>query len=274
LKIGLALGSGGARGLAHIVLLEVFEELQILPAIISGSSMGALVGGAFCAGLSTKDIRENLNEIIKSQNTKIWNFPRNFDYLKLLEFIDLGIGRGGILKGDKFIEYYRKILGIDNFSQLKIPLKVVTTNYYTREQSVFDEGELIPPIKASYAVPGLFPPVNINSNLYFDGGMVNPLPFDIISEYVDFTVAIDVSSSLPFKDGDNPPIYETFFSAFQIMQNSILTAKLKTSKPDILIQVKIKNVRMMDFINSTEVLKQAIEFKKELTRKLDKLLTK
>jgi len=274
LKIGIALGSGGARGLAHIVLLEVFEELQISPAIISGSSMGALVGGAFCAGLSTRDIRESLNEILKSESSKIWNISKNFDYFKLLDFLDLGIGQGGILKGDKFYEYYKNRIGVENFNQLKIPLKVVATNYYTREQSIFDEGEILQPIKASYAVPGLLPPVKINNNLYIDGGMVNPLPYDIITDHSDFTIAIDVSSSLPFKDGDNPPLYETFFSSFQIMQNSILSAKLKTARPNILIQVKIKNVRMMDFINSAEVLKQASEFKKELTRKLDKLLTK
>ncbi len=274
-KIGLALGSGGARGLAHIIILQAFEELGVKPAIISGSSIGALFGAAYCAGLSSKDIKENLDEILHTEHAKDWNIYQNRDYLKMLQFVDLGLRKGGIIKGDKFLSYYKQALKISTFEELKIPLKVVATNYYTREQSVFDSGELFAPIKASYSVPGLFSPMKINSNFYVDGGMVNPVPYDIIDHLVDITVAVDIlaPATKPATD-ETPPLFETFFSSFQIMQTSILNTKLRISQPTIMIKTDIQNIRMMEFVKSKRIFKAAEKYKDTLKFKLEKELEK
>ncbi len=272
-KFGLALGSGGARGLAHIVILEAFDELGVRPAIVSGSSIGALIGAAYCAGLSAKEIKEHFNELLHSEPAKILSFYKNSEYLNLLEFIDLGVKKGGLIKGDKFISFYANTLKVNFFEELEIPLKVVATNYFTREQSVFDSGELYAPIKASYSVPGLFAPVLINKNYYADGGMVNPLPYDIIEHLVDFTIAVDITPppSSPNAE-ETPPIFETLFASFQIMQKSILNLKLKISKPDLLINPKIENVRMLEFIKSKHIFSEAEKSKNEVKRFIEQKL--
>ncbi len=273
-KFGLALGSGGARGLAHILALEAFDELGIKPAIISGASIGALFGAAYCAGLSAKEIRESFNSLLHSSG-KFLSFYKNSDYLNLIEYIDIGLKKGGLIKGDKFISYYAETLKIKTFEELKIPLKVVATNYFTREQSVFDSGELYAPIKASYSVPGLFPPVQINNNFYSDGGMVNPVPYDIIEHLVDYTIAIDITPppSSPNTE-DTPPIFETFFASFQIMQNTILNMKLKISQPDLLVNPNIPNVRMLEFIKSEQIFKASEKAKDEVKRFIEKKINK
>jgi NTE family protein len=270
-KFGLVLGSGGARGLAHIVILEAFDELGIKPSIIAGSSIGALIGAAYCAGLSAKEIKERFNELMHSEPARILSFYKNSEYLNLLEYIDLGVKQGGLIKGEKFMAYYSEVLGVKTFEELKIPLKVVTTNYFTREQSIFDSGELFAPIKASYSVPGLFPPVLINKNYYADGGMVNPVPYDIIEHLADYVIAVNIAPppSKPNKE-ETPPIFETLFASFQIMQVSILNAKLKISQPDLLINPKIENVRMLEFVKSKHILKSAEETKEQVKRFIDK----
>ncbi len=272
-KIGLALGSGGARGLAHIVILQAFEELGVKPAIVSGTSIGAIIGAAYCTGLSSKEIKDNLDELLHTEHAKDWDIYKNKDYFKMLQFVDIGLRQGGIIRGDKFLAHYKEVLGVSEFEDLQIPLKVVATNYYSREQSVFDEGELFAPIKASYSVPGLFSPMKINNNFYVDGGMVNPVPFDIIDHLVDITVAVDVLApgSKPATD-ETPPLFETFFSSFQIMQTSIFNTKLKLSQPTILIKTDIQNIRMMEFVKSNRIFKAAAKYKDELKKKLEKEL--
>ncbi len=272
-KIGLALGSGGARGLSHIVVLEAFDELGVKPTIISGSSIGALIGAAYCAGLSAKEIRERFNVLLHTEPAKILGFYKNSEYLNLIKFIDLGAKQGGLIKGDKFISFYSETLKIKTFEELKIPLKVVTTNYFSREQSIFDSGELYAPIKASYSVPGLFAPVLINKNYYADGGMVNPLPYDIIEHLVDFTIAVDITPPpMSPTEEESPPIFETLFASFQIMQKSLLNLKLKISKPDLLINPNIENVRMLEFIKSKNIFAQSKSAKEKVKRFLDKKL--
>ncbi len=274
-KFGLALGSGGARGLSHIVILEAFDELGVRPAIVSGSSIGALIGAAYCAGLTAREIRERFNELLHSEPAKILSFYKNSEYLNLLEFIDLGVKQGGLIKGNKFIAFYAETLKVKTFEELKIPLKVVATNYFTREQSVFDSGELYAPIKASYSVPGLFAPVQINKNYYADGGMVNPLPYDIIEHLVDYTVAVDITPPVTSPETEEtPPIFETLFASFQIMQNSILKIKLKISQPDLIVNPNVGNVRMLEFLKSKYIFDETKKAKEKVKRFIEEKLNK
>ena len=110
MKIGLALGAGGARGLAFIVILEAFEELGIKPSIISGASIGAIVGAAYAAGLDTKQMRAAVDELVETKNGRFWEIYKKSDLIKLLEFIDPNTKSGGILKGEKIINYFNFFL--------------------------------------------------------------------------------------------------------------------------------------------------------------------
>jgi NTE family protein len=274
MKIGLALGAGGARGLAFIVILEAFEELGIKPSIISGASIGAIVGAAYAAGLDTKQMRAAVDELVETKNGRFWEIYKKSDLIKLLEFIDPNTKSGGILKGEKIINYFKSHVKIKKFEELKIPLLVVATNYWEKKQEVLSKGDLLSAVKASYSLPGIFTPVSRNGKLLIDGGMVNPLPFDVISEKCDLTIAIDVSAKLNNKDAGMPPAHEVLFSAFQIMQNSILSAKLMRSTPDILIKTDIKEIRMLEFLKAKEIYKQAVPFKDQLKSKLELVLNK
>ena len=271
-KIGLALGAGGARGLAHITFLEVFEELGIKPSIISGNSIGAIVGAPYAAGLSAKELKEAVNELVFSKKIKFWEIHKKSDIVKMFNFIDPDYSVGGMIKGEKMIKFLHDHMKVDKFEDLQIPLKIVATNYWDKEEVVFEKGDLLQAIKASYSLPGMFTPVKINNTLLMDGGMVNPLPYDLIKNECDITVAIDVSAKKINSEDYVPPAYEVLFSAFQIMQNSIVHEKFKQSQPDILIKTSIEDVRIHEFTKAESIFKQAAKSKDELKQKLEIIL--
>ncbi|MFC2136048.1 patatin-like phospholipase family protein [Bacteroidota bacterium] len=204
-KIGLALGAGGARGLAHIVCLEAFEELGIKPSIISGTSIGAMVGAPYASGISAQQMRDAVKELVFSKNTKFWEIHKKSDIMKMFNFFDPDYKVGGMIKGEKMIKFIHDHMKIDKFEDLQVPLKIVTTNYWNKEEIVFEKGDLLKAIKASYSLPGMFIPVEINGQLLMDGGLVNPLPYDLIEDECDITVAIDVSANKTVMEDSVPP---------------------------------------------------------------------
>jgi len=272
-KIGLALGAGGARGLAHIVILEALEELKIKPAYIAGSSIGAIVGAFYAAGFTTAEMRLILNEIIYGKKSKFWEIHKKSDFIKYFDLLDPTIKTGGLLKGDKMIKFLADRIKASKFNELEIPFKVIVTDYLKKSQLIIDEGDLLSAIRASYALPFLFSPVKREKKLLVDGGMVNPLPFDVLPEDCDIVVALDVSAT---NDAVNkfeiPPSYEILFSAFQIMQSSIINAKLKYVQPDIHIKTNISGVRVHEFMKAEEIFKNAEPYRDELKDKLKILL--
>ena len=271
-KIGLALGAGGARGLAHIKILEAFEELDIKPHIISGSSIGAIVGAAYATGLSVREIKESIEELLISKNLKLTEFYKKSDVFKIIDLLDLSISTTGVFKGDKFIDYFKSKVKTYRFANLEIPLKIVATEYWTKSEHHFTKGNIIDAVRASYALPTLFTPMRIGKGLYMDGGMVNPLPFDIIQEECDFTIGIDVSSKKGINSHQIPSALDSLFASFQIMQNSILSQKLKFSKPDLLIEVDIDNVRMFEFNKVKYIWEKAEKQKEFLKNELIKII--
>ncbi|MBK8946621.1 MAG: patatin-like phospholipase family protein [Ignavibacteriae bacterium] len=271
-KIGITFGSGGARGLAHILMIQAFEELGIKPSIISGSSIGAIVGAAYSSGLTSHEMYDIVFDILRHKNSRFWEIHKKSDITKMFNLIDPGISIGGMLKGDKFVNIISNAIKINNFKDLKIPLKIVATDYWEKKQVILRRGELIPAVRASYSLPGLFAPVNFGEKLLIDGGMVNPLPYDLIKDKCDITIAIDVSANKIKTGNYSPPAWEILFSAFQIMQNSIVTEKLKQSQPDILIKIDIQNVRVHEFYKAENIFQQAIPYKDELKFKIEKLL--
>lgn len=272
-KFGLALGSGGARGLSHILMFEVFEELGIMPSIISGSSIGAIMGASFASGTHSKEIKEVVNDLIFHKNSKFWQLHKKSDYTKMLNYIDFGLKPGGIIKGEKFLKVLREEIKVESFKELKIPLRVIATDYWDHSQVVLKKGDLHKAVVSSFSLPGLLPPVEIDKKLLIDGGMSNPLPYDVIEDKCDFTIAIDVSAKKDKVQNGIPPSYEVLFSAFQIMQNSIVSEKLKRTKPDILISTEIKEIRVHEFMKADSIYSQAKKAKDNLKRVLEKNLT-
>ena len=179
-KIGLALGSGGVRGLSQIGVIKVLEKNNIPIDFISGTSIGALVGGLYAA---TKDI----NEIEK--------LALEIDWKKMLSVLfDPGL-RQGLLRGDKIKENIENYIGKIQFKDLKIPLSVVATDLRTGQVVIFKEGSVSLAIRASISIPLTFQPVKYQDKLLADGGLAMPVPVEPLYKMgANFVIAVDVDN--------------------------------------------------------------------------------
>jgi len=267
-RIGIALGAGGARGLAHIVVLQAFEELRIKPCVISGTSIGAVVGAGYASGLSPAQMMDAVEEIRTTKPGRFGRFYSNSELNFVLAWLDPTVKIGGLIKGERFIKFLSERMQVERFEELKIPFMAVATHFRNREQAVFDKGDLLKAVQASYSMPGLFRPVSIGGDLYVDGGLVNPLPFDVIRPHCDIAVAVDVAVHTTDSHRDSPHAQEVLFSAFQIMQNSVVREKMNQSQPDIYIKVAVSNVRALEFNKTNSIFRQALSSKDELKQKL------
>lgn len=270
--IGIAFGAGGARGIAHLLMIEALEELGLKPSLISGSSIGSIVGAFYAAGFSSKEMREILDQLINPKSDSVFDFLLKSDIVKLFTMFDPQFIKSGFIKGEKFQKYMETHLTVSKFEDLKVPLKIVATDYWKKEEVVFDKGELIAPIKASYSLPGLFTPVKIKNRILVDGGAVNPLPFDLIKKECDITIAIDVTVFKAHDESEIPSTFDSVFTTYQTMQNSIIKERLKYLKPDIYIKPEIYDVRVFDFVKADSIFEQAKPAKDVLKRQLDEVM--
>jgi NTE family protein len=270
--IGLALGGGGARGLAHVLMLEVFDELGIKPRIIAGTSIGAVFGAAYASGLSARLIRAHAEETLSQRFDIVRQLfsARSEPILKILNILPV---RSALLKPDALLELLLPSRIARDFAGLQMPLRVVATDFYGQEQVVLQEGPLRQAVAASMALPALFSPVTIDGRLLMDGGLVNPLPFDVINGEADITVAIDVSGA-PVGPGKHsqPSAFAALMSSTQILQRSIVREKLKARQPDIYIDVDVDEFYVLDFHRFKQVLAASAPAKAQLKRQLERVL--
>lgn len=182
-KIGLALGSGGSRGLAHIGILEILEKNHIPIDYIAGSSMGAVIGGMYAA---TKDI--NLLKQLLSSNSwkKIFDLLTDFSGLT-----------GGLINGNKIATFLKKNLSVKNFNELLIPFSAVATNIETGETEILDKGDFISAIQASFSIPLLFKPLRREGKILVDGGLTQPVPVRTVKKMgADIVIAVNLDNQI------------------------------------------------------------------------------
>ena len=267
-SIALALGGGGARGLAHVLILEVFDELGIRPSFITGTSIGALYGAAYAAGLSAALIRAHTEEILGQRLDLARNLiaARSDPVQKLFRLFSL---RSSLLKPEALLEHILPSRVPRQFADLTIPLAVVATDFYAQDTIVFTEGDLRQAIAASIALPVIFQPVIINNRAFMDGGLVYPIPYDLATGRADVTIAIDVSGA-PRSDPRQmgPGAVEAIVACSQILQRSLVREKLKRTQPDIYIDVDVDAFHVMEFHRFREILAAAQPAKDLLKRKL------
>ncbi|MBA3016829.1 MAG: patatin-like phospholipase family protein [Desulfobacteraceae bacterium] len=267
-KIGIALGAGGARGLAHVLMLEALDELGLKPAYVSGSSIGAIAGVLYCSGMTGKELRELLNTLTVPERNSI----KNVFNLKWLDFIMPQFDGAGLLKAENFINFLFGSISARTFEALDIPLFVVAANFWTREEIILKSGELVSALQASMSLPGIFAPVLMGDQVLIDGGAVNPVPFDILPGDCDLTIAIDVIGHRTAGPGLMPSLRDAIFNTFQIMEKSITREKLRAARPDIYIAPDISDVRVLEFYKAEHVFRQAQPAKDQLKRELEKRL--
>ena len=270
-KIGLALGGGGARGLAHIPILEVFDEMSLQPQCISGTSAGAIVGALYASGMSGAEIRAWVDELIIQDGSPIWEVFQKRQALKSIEFFDLSFQQSGLFKGNRFIKELEKALGKTTFETLNIPLKIVASDYWTSEQVVFESGDLLPAIRASMSLPGVFTPIAVGKRLLVDGGGVNPVPHDILTD-CDVVIAVDVMG-FPADTKQKPPaLFRSVIGMFDIMQNTIIEDRLKASPPNLYLKPDIRGFEILDFNKAEAIYEQTESAVQELQHWLTELL--
>jgi NTE family protein len=241
-SIGLALGGGGARGLCHIAFLKVFDELGIRPKVISGTSIGAVIGSFYAAGLSADEMTNLLERV---------------GFVELTKMMDLNIlSDTALLKGKGVEEFIEENLPVNTFNECRIPLKIVAADFWKREQVIFESGDLIEAIRASMSLPAVFEPVKHEQRVLIDGGAVNPVPYDIIRDDCDICIAIDVSGKRePKKPNALPNMFECVLSTFEIMQDSILRCKNLRDTPHIYIKPDLVNIGVLEFFKYKHILK-------------------
>lgn len=258
-RIGLALGGGGARGFCQIAYLKAMDEMGIRPSVISGTSIGAIIGAFYASGYSGSEMEELLNRIGFRQIQKILD-PALFHPTALLR------GRG-------IEDFLRENLRVRRFEKLAIPLKVVATDFWNRTEVVFDSGNLITAIRASISLPAVFDPVKVRGSVLIDGGAVNPVPYDIIRGDCDILVAIDVSGIRKPKRRDKKPLpLESILTTFEITQDSLMAAKRRSTTPDIYCRPPLVNFGILEFHRADEIMKSAEpdvgRFRRELKKRI------
>lgn len=271
-RVGLALGGGGAKGLAHILMLEVFDQLQIQPYRIAGTSIGAIIGSLYAAGRSGADIRALIERFLvppDASGRQLFSLPES---LRWLDFVDPTLSPGGLLSSDDFIEFLGEQLAVRRFEDLRIPLAVVAADLWSGKPVVLASGELLPAVQASMALPGVFPPVKYRGRELIDGGVANPLPYDVLGDDCDIVVAVDVSGDLERPLNDKPSFLNVLFHGFHIMTENLVAEKLKRQRPSIYIRPDIANVRVLEFYKAAQVFSETAPAQRQLRTALQRKL--
>jgi NTE family protein len=271
-RIGLALGGGGARGLAHILILEVFDELGLKPAMIAGTSIGAIFGGAYALGLSAAEIRERAEEILTNPaeiaRRLFSGTPKDWMQLWTLRPFS-----ASLMNAEKLIHIVLPEAEGAQFEQTVIPFKAATTDYREQKLVTLETGDMAKAIAASMALPSIFRAIEDDGHALADGGLVNPLPYDLLPRDCAAIVAIDVTGHLRLPEDRPPTALEAVLASSQIMQNAIVREKLKADGPDILIRPPVHEFRILEFYKIRAILEAALPIKEELKRGLDAKLS-
>ena len=267
-SFAVALGAGGARGLAHVVVLEAFDEVGIKPAAIAGTSMGAIVGAAYAAGMPAAEIRQHLMRLLRDRSSVMTALIEA--RVGRLTHVVSRLGNPLLMDGERFLKRLWPQAVPERFEDLAIPLWVSATDYTGRAEAVFHAGPLLPAIAGSIAIPGLIQPVRFGEQLLVDGGAVNPLPFDHLIGRADVLVACDVTGEPSLHPTRAPGGFEVMFGTLQIMQGAIVNAKLKIYRPEILVRPAVERFRVLDFREARAILAAAESAKDELKREIER----
>lgn len=248
-KIGLALGSGAAKGLAHIGVLKSLEKNNIPVSYIAASSIGAIMGAHYAR---FKDIKRLEDAVLK------------FDRKKGIELFDFTVV-GGIIKGKKTEAFLSELLENATFKDLSIPLTVVATDFNTAQQVIFNDGNLIKAIRASIAVPAIYQPIYYLDKLLADGGLSNPVPVSVVSAMgADITIAVNLDQIFVENyDTSLPALARMPMHAMDILRHNIALQAMKDANVIITPQNKLRvgligwknifnNEKAMQIINEGE----------------------
>ncbi len=255
-KVALALGGGSARGLAHIGVIKVLLKNDIPIDIISGTSIGALIGGFYAYEL---DI-DKIEDIALSTTNK-----------KMLELLD-PFFNGGLIKGEKIENFLNDHLGGCKFEKLKIPLIVTSTDLHTGDSVYFDKGDLVRAIRASISIPLIFSPIKFKDKYLIDGQVSEPVPVTAaIKKGADFVIAVNLDGQKSFKRGiKSPSMSYVMNKTTKILLYQL--SKSNSEKADVVIDPLIEYYRFVNFSDAKNFIKRGEAAAKKAVPKIKKLL--
>ncbi len=268
LRIGLALGGGSARGLAHIPMLEAFDELGIKPAVIAGCSIGALIGAGYASGMPALEIRARAEKLLNNRFDAA-RYVFGAKRARLRDLLSLR-GLGSLqIKGEKLVDLALPDELPKNIEDTQIPFKVVTTDYDRMEERVITSGNMVKAVAASLAVPGIIVGPRYDGRVHVDGGVTNPVPFNHAREGCDIVVAIDVTGRpRPAKRAHHSNL-ELAVGSLLIMFHQVAELRRALAPPDIYIEPGVENFRGADFFKAREMFEAARPAKDQLKRALE-----
>ena len=279
-RIGVALGSGAARGLAHIGVLQALEAEGLEISFIAGTSMGAFVGGAYAAG----NLARLANDFLA------------FDWKRTVGLLDPVFPRSGLIDGQKLARFLAAYDSRTDLEHLPIRFRAVAADMLTGAEVILDAGNLMDAVRASISVPGVLTPVRRNGRILLDGGLVNPVPVSVVREMgAEYIIAVDVShdviehrlaqlhesatartagagaerlhdalQALHSAAADQfwawlqreplPGIFDVLLSAVYIMQARIAHTNLSHDRPDLIIRPPLGTIKFMDFDRAGEII--------------------
>lgn len=270
-SFALALGAGGARGLAHVHVLRALDDLGVKPSILSGTSIGALVGACYASGMSGNDIVALLMDRFGDRRaiaTSLWELRAR----SLNELTGSGRMRIGELDLERIL---RRLLPSGMPAQiedLNIATHIVATRYYSHDDAIFSSGPLVPAIAASAAMPAVFHPVIIDGIVHIDGGATNPVPIDPLQGKASIIIGVDVSGGPEGQEGRPPGKVDALSGANQLMQRTIILEKTRHLQCDLLLQPKVGSWQVLDFMRTDEVLKSTVPLYEEAKARIGALL--
>ncbi|WP_321382261.1 patatin-like phospholipase family protein [Rhizobium sp.] len=267
--VAVAFGAGGARGFAHILVLEALEELGIEPVAIAGSSIGAIIGAGKAAGMTAAEMRDHALETVgnrKAVVNRIWALrPPSVRHA-------IGGFRLGQFNLERILRAFLPSQIPDDFSSLNIPLKVIATDYYAHCEKLCETGDLYQALAASAAIPALFMPVNLDGRLMIDGGIFNPVPYEHLTGLADIIIGVDiVGGPIGAVDAldEVPNRIDSLFGASQLMMQSHLALKLRLGPPSIFLRPPVNEFGVMDFLKAKQIFETSEPLKDELKRALE-----
>ena len=272
MKLGLALGGGGARAAAHIGVLMEFERLGLVPNLIVGTSAGALIGALLAYGVSPTQMKELFEQ---------------FGFTRLFSF---NVNSPAITTPDKFAGLLKDLIGQPTFADMKIPLAMIATNLITRQEVVIDEGDVTSALHASMAYPILLPPVEREGLTLIDGGLVNQVPFDVArARGATDMIAVDLGNAAPYgsapMEASKSNLFERMLNATKrrptmqlitavsdIITGRAVQARLAISQPDIMLRPHIGTIGLLDFHSADEAIERGRIAVKNAEEEITKLI--
>jgi len=233
--IGVALGGGFARGIAHIGVLKVLEEEGIPVRVVTGTSVGALIGAAYCSGLRATELER------VAQSCRFTTFAR------------WTVSRYGFASNDRMVTFLNRTLKVTSFEQLRIPLGVTATDFNSGEGVVFHSGSIIDPVRASCAYPGMFLPVEIRGRYLVDGMLSHPVPTQPLLEMgAERVLAVHLRGSWK-KDGAPRHLFDVIGQSFAIAQDQM--SHLWRGAADVLVEPNVAGFAYDDFKRAEELIR-------------------